>query len=137
MVSELYLKLKIGTIEPNDRGHFFAVAAKAVRYLLTDGLRTQMRAKRSGERVRLAIEQIHTDALVDDTDPTDWLAVDEAIRALENEDPTLAELAELKVFAGQTIEEIAAITGRSRSDVVRRWRFTKAWLRQYLEGTKP
>jgi RNA polymerase sigma factor (TIGR02999 family) len=130
LAHETYLRLSRNeSIEFNDRGHFFAIAARATRHFVVDYLRSRDSDKRGGGLPFAALDEI-ADHVVDDRIDlsVDWLAVHEAIDVLEQVDPDGARVVELKFFSGMTTDEIADAMGSSRATVVRDWRFAKAWL---------
>jgi RNA polymerase sigma factor (TIGR02999 family) len=111
----------------NDRAHFFAAAAEAMRHILIEHARDRGRQKRGGGKKR---KQLSLDAaeLLADVDGGEILMVDEAVRRLEQQDPALAQLVKLRFFAGLTSEQIADAMGTSESTVRRDWKLAKAWL---------
>jgi RNA polymerase sigma factor (TIGR02999 family) len=133
IANEAYARLARGDgIAYQDRGHFFAVAARAMRNFIVDHLRARGSDKRGGDLPLVSLDHADTDAGAAPHDlidlRVDWLAVHEALLRLEGVDADCAQVVELKFFSGLTTEEIAAARGVSRSTVVRHWRFAKAWL---------
>jgi RNA polymerase sigma factor (TIGR02999 family) len=126
LVHEAYARLVTGgTQDWNGRSHFFGAAAQAMRNVLVDAARRRGAEKRGGGRRRVGLD----DALAGLGDADDHaLEVDELLAKLERDDPGRAELVSLKVFAGLTNEQIAAIRGCSERTVERQWRFLRAWL---------
>jgi RNA polymerase sigma factor (TIGR02999 family) len=126
LVHEAYLRL-VGD-EPQswqNRGHFFAAAAEAMRRILVEKARSRRCAKRGGgiERVDL------NDALrAVETSPEGLLALDEALTSLGHEDPEAAELVKLAYFGGLSLEQAAEVLGISGRSVYRHWAFARAWL---------
>ena len=112
----------------NDRGHFFRVAARAMRNLLVDHARAR-RVRPGSSAVDLDGERI--DALMDvyEDRAIDLLALHEALEALAALDPELARIVELRFFAGLSIDETARALAVSPSTVDRGWRTARAWLR--------
>lgn len=137
VVNETYEKL-LGSrrIEYNDRTHFFAMAARAIRHFLIDHLRTRGRDKRGGDLPFVRLDDLDPSEFAGDDNidlRIDWLAVHAAISELDAVDPDCARLVELKFFSGLTTEEIAESCGISRATAVRSWRFAKSWLAQRLQ----
>jgi RNA polymerase sigma factor (TIGR02999 family) len=132
LVHEAYLKL-VGP-DPgrawNDRAHFFAAAAEAMRRILIDQARQKRRQKRGGGRQRVPFVEAEA---VAETPADDLLALDEALSQLASVDPTKAELVKLRYFAGLSEEEAAAALGLSRATASRYWTFARAWLIQALD----
>src|SRR5437660_5268783 len=129
LVHEVYLRL----IGPDlarswdDRGHFFAAAAEAMRRILIDRARHRQTRKAGGGRRRLDLDDIEP-ALEEQSDDR-LLALDEALRQLEAEDPRKAELVKLRFFAGLTAEQAAAALGVSTSTAEKDWAYARSWLR--------
>ena len=135
LVHEAYLRLAGPDGEArhwNSRGHFFAAAAEAMRRILIESARRKAAMKRGGDQVRTEFNesQINAGQASDDI-----LAVDEALKKLEREDPNLAEIVKLRYFAGMTVPETASALGVSPSTVDRAWRCARAWL--YREISDP
>lgn len=133
LVHEAYLKLipqQAGSLE--HRGHFFRLAAKAMRQVLVDHARAKSAEKRGGDWVRTEI----TDGIADATDRNfDLLAIDQALQRLGARDPQLVEIVEGYFFAGQTFEEIALALGISDRSVRRGWETARLVLLQDLRGS--
>jgi RNA polymerase sigma factor (sigma-70 family) len=116
----------------DSRGHFFAAAAEAMRRILIDRARASGSVKRGGKRQRLALADVPRpdEALRID----DLLDLDEALDKLAAVDPVAARLVELRVFAGQSVDEAAAILKLSPSTAKRTWNYARAWLRREVGG---
>jgi RNA polymerase sigma factor (TIGR02999 family) len=131
LVHEAYLKLvEQHDAEWKNRGHFFAIAAQAMRRILVDHARTRHREKRGGREEDLPLE----DALlaVADEANVDVVALDEALRRLAKIDREQERLVELRYFAGLSLEDTAATLGISRATAAREWQMAKAWLHREL-----
>jgi RNA polymerase sigma factor (TIGR02999 family) len=126
LVHEAYLRL-VRNQDPGWEGrrHFFGAAARAMREILIEQARRKGRLKRGGggRRVELAEGLAWIEPPADDL-----LALDEAIRRLEAEDPRLAEVVMLRYYSGLSVEETAAVVGVSVSTLTRDWRYARAWL---------
>lgn len=135
---EAYARLcRNAVIDYRDRGHFFAVAARATRHFVIDHLRSRSSEKRGSGLPFVALEEIEDDIAHDDIDlGVDWIAVHDALTALEGIDNESARIVELKFFSGLTTDEIAEAVGVSRATVVRSWRFSKAWLADRLRSVR-
>lgn len=133
LVHEAYLRL-FGQekVEWANRRHFFAAAAKAMRHVRIDSARKRKRQKRGGSQVRRAREPVEDVHVVFDQDPTEVLAVDEALERLRSNDPVKAEIVQLRYFAGMTIDETAEALEVSPRKVDMEWRVAKAWLHREL-----
>ena len=132
LVNEAYLKL-VGDREVRfeNRAHFFAQAAEAMRRLLVDHARRKGRVRHGGDRQRVTLGAI--DPIPSD-DPEEILALDEALRRLEEQDARVGQVVKLRFFAGLDIEETAAALGISARTVKREWTFARAWLFRALDG---
>lgn len=126
LVHETYLRLiKNKKSGWESRAHFFGAAAHAMRNVLVDHYRMKCRTKRGRGRTRVPLEQISTSSK---SHPVDLIALDEALKLLEEKDPRLAKVALLRFFAGLTIEETASTMNISTSTVERDWSYAQAWL---------
>jgi RNA polymerase sigma factor (TIGR02999 family) len=140
LVHEAYLRLVGGepTRDWDGRGHFFAAAAEAMRRILIDRARHKQTAKAGGGRRRFDLDDIEPALEEDNGDRL--LALDEALRQLEAEDPRKAELVKLRFFAGFTAEQAAAALGVSTSTAEKDWAYARSWLRvaiDRLSGPRP
>ena len=141
LVHEAYLRL-VGGKQTNDwdgRRHFFAAAAEAMRRILIDRARHKLTKKAGGGRRRLDLDDIEP-ALDDEENADRLLALDEALRQLEAEDPRKAELVKLRFFAGLTTEQAAAALCVSTSTAEKDWAYARSWLRVAIErasGPRP
>lgn len=133
LVHEAYLRLLGGEGPPwNSRAHFFHAAAEAMRRILIEYARRRKRAKRGGGRVRVDLEDAHVAAW---PDPDELLAVDQAIRRLDEEDSRAADVVRLRYYLGLSVEETARALDLSERTVMREWAYAKAWLREALGET--
>jgi RNA polymerase sigma factor (TIGR02999 family) len=133
LVNEAYLRLagREG-FEWHDRAHFFAVCAQVMRHILIDHARAQSRDKRGGGAVHVSLDEA---AVLGGGQAADFLALNEALRALEAVDPQKGRIVELRYFTGLSIEETAEVLKISPTTVRREWRRAKAWLyRTISEG---
>ena len=132
LVHEAYLRL-VGPEDENrwdNRGHFFAAAAEAMRRILVESARSRARAKRGGRRVRVELLD-EAGALAEDPDLL--LSLDELLTRLAGEDDTAGRLAHLHLFGGLSVEEAGAVLGISRPVAYRNWKYARAWLREALD----
>ena len=132
LVHEAYLKL-IGTADGrpqwNNRGHFFAAAAEAMRRILIDSARRKRRIKHGGDHQRVDLDQ---SCSLGNAVSDDLLAVDEALAKLAAEEPVKAELVKLRYFAGLTLEQAAEVLQLSPATAKRYWTYARAWLYQAI-----
>jgi RNA polymerase sigma factor (TIGR02999 family) len=133
LVHEAYLRL-VGPADQQhweNRGHFFAAAADAMRRILVEVARRKKRLRHGG---RLRRDELPADGPAV-TDPMeDVLAVDEALEKFAAADPKAAELVKLHFFAGLTIEEAAGVLGVSVRKAYSLWAYARAWLFRCLGG---
>lgn len=126
LVNEAFLQLEGGTLDFNDRRHFYAVAARTMRRILVDHARARKREKRGGDRLRVTL----SDADAVSQPPTaDLLDLDEAMTELEQHNERIARALELNYFAGLTREEAAVQLDVSVRTLDRDLRMGRAWLR--------
>ena len=131
LVHEAYLRL-VGAESPqswDNRGHFFAAAAEAMRRILVENARSKKAAKRGGGWVRHDLAEV-TFAAPELGE--ELLALDEALARLAAKDPIKARLVNLRHFAGLTIEEAAQALGISVTTANRYWAYARAWLHQAI-----
>jgi RNA polymerase sigma factor (TIGR02999 family) len=129
LVHEAYLRL-VGEQQFDNRGHFFAAAAEAMRRILVNHARDKDRLKRGGGRVRVELLD-QTGSLTEDPDLV--LSLDELLTRLREEDSAAAEVAQLHLFGGLSVEEAGQVLNLSRATVYRNWKYARAWLREALE----
>jgi RNA polymerase sigma factor (TIGR02999 family) len=131
LVHEAYLRLVGGQDVQRweNRGHFLAAAAEAMRRILIENARRKRAEKHGGRLERQDLDAIDIAA---PTPSEDVLALDEALTRLESEDPVKARLVKLRYFAGLSEEDAARVLGISRATVQRHWRYAKAWLHSEL-----
>jgi RNA polymerase sigma factor (TIGR02999 family) len=132
LVHEAYMRMVDGDVDWRDRAHFFATAALHMRSVLVDHARTRLADKRGGGALRVTLDERSAGAAADAD--ADFLALDEALRTLESEDPRTAKVIELTYFGGLKREEIAHVLEVSVPTVDRGLRFGRAWLKQSLAG---
>ena len=109
--------------------HFFSAAAEAMRRILVERARRKGAVKRGGGRSRMDLDQI---AVPGDEHSLELLALDEAIKALEQHDPQAAELVKLRFFGGLKHQEAADTLGITRRAADRIWAVARAWLYQHI-----
>jgi RNA polymerase sigma factor (TIGR02999 family) len=132
LVHEAYLRL-VGPADAarwDNRGHFFAAAAEAMRRILVDAARRKRTKKHGGRRHRVELADVPARPDVADEQ---LLALDAALTRLAAEDPVAARVVELRHFAGLSLEDAAATLGLSRATAYRHWTYARAWLHDALE----
>lgn len=134
VVHEAYLKLGgADGIEYADRGHFFAVAATAMRQVLLDHARRHLADKRGGGAAHTLLDDL--EIAVDDR-AAELVELDQALDHLAELDARTARVVELRFFAGLNVDETAEALGVSPPTVKREWRRARAFLYRELGGAK-
>ena len=132
LVNEAYLKLVDQTqAHWQDRTHFLSVAAVAMRHILVDHARRHAAQKRGGDEQRVTF---HEDFIPGADAGFELLTVHESMEKLAAKDPRAAQVAELKLFGGLTVEEIAHVVSVSPRTVKSDWSFAKMWLSRALKA---
>lgn len=134
LVHEAYVRL-VDTNEAqrwDNRGHFFAAAAEAMRRILVERARAKGRDKHGGNLKRLDLDAV---ALATTATPDQLLAIDDALAKLSQDDPTAGQLVKLRYFAGLTLDEAGKALGISTSTAYRHWNYARAWLHNELLGS--
>jgi RNA polymerase sigma factor (TIGR02999 family) len=129
LVHELYVRLiDASRVEVKDRGHFMAVAAKAMRRIAIDGARAALTEKRGGN---LKIETFDRE-LPGATPDEVIVRLNEALDTLEKTDPRKAAVVEMRFFGGMEMPEVAATLNVSLATAERDWKFARSWLYKTL-----
>jgi RNA polymerase sigma factor (TIGR02999 family) len=133
LVHEAYLRLvDTEAIQHWDnRGHFFAAAAEAMRRILIENARRRGREKHGGGRRR---EHVELDGLSISGSSQELLALDAALEQFVLHDPIKARLVELRFFGGLTLAQAAECLDISLSTADRAWRYARAWLYAAMSG---
>lgn len=132
LVHEAYLKLVDQTgVDAADRGHFLALASRAMRYIVVDYARARSRQKRGAGGAVVPLDAVQIAA---GQRAADLLALDEAMEALGRSSERLCRLVEYRFFGGLSYDEIAEMTGRSVPTVKRDWSLARAWLHRNMQG---
>jgi RNA polymerase sigma factor (TIGR02999 family) len=135
LLHETYLRLVNQTqADWRDRGHFFAVAARAMRQIAVDHARRRHALKRGGPGRAETLDEAHASFT---PSPEDVLDIDAALRRLEALSPRLVEVVELCFFAGMTTEEAAAALDVSPRTVKRDWQKARTLLYALIHGPVP
>jgi RNA polymerase sigma-70 factor (ECF subfamily) len=131
LVHEAYLKLvDQKRMSWKCRGHFFAIAATAMRRILVDHAKKRRRVKRGGVEDDIPLEDVLI-AAAENTN-IDLIALDDALSRLAELDPQQERIVELRYFAGLSLEDTADTIGISRATTARDWNAAKAWLHREL-----
>jgi len=131
LVHEVYFRL-VGRTDRNwqNRAHFFAVAAHAMRGVLVDHARANLAQKRGDGRLQVELDDAFGLAA---PEPANLLVMDEVLKRLEQIDPRASRVVELRWFVGLSVEEVAHVLEISEKTVRRDWNFAKAWLQTELD----
>jgi RNA polymerase sigma factor (TIGR02999 family) len=128
LVNEAYLRLANERgMKWTDRGHFMAVAAQLMRFILVDHARKRRYYKRGGGHEIVAL-----DVDVADVGTESVLRIDHALDDLAKVDARKARVVEMRVFAGLSVDECARLLGVSAETIGRDWKFARAWLQREL-----
>jgi RNA polymerase sigma factor (TIGR02999 family) len=132
LVHEAYIRLADQTrLEYRDRGHFYGIAARAMRHILVDYARRHRAAKRGGDRQVIPLDE----ALLSVEDRAEaLLTLDEALTELESVDPRLGQVVQCRFFGGLTEEETGEVLGVTARTVRRDWLKAKGWLYHQLRS---
>lgn len=135
LVHEAYLKLSGSPNLPTEnRGHFFAIAAKVMRQIMISEARRRGAAKRGGGALHLTLES--SEVSVDELS-SELISLNEALDRLEISNDRLARIVECRFFAGLSVEETAQAVEMSPRTVKRDWRVARAWLYRELNTPLP
>ena len=131
VVHEAYLKLVDQTqVEWQDRSHFFAIAARAMRQVIIDYARKRTAQKRGGGSVSLGDREVAIQAQA-----AELLELNELLGRLEAEEPRLLQVVECRFFAGYSETETAKALGVSTRTVERDWLRARVWLKRAMTGS--
>jgi len=126
LLNETYLRLvDHKNMDWQNRAHFYAVAAQAMRRILVDHARSRDAFKRGGRANRVSLDRAFSVPLQADDQ---LIALDDALKALAEVDPRKSQIVEMRFFGGLTVEETAEVLNVSSITVMREWKRAKAWL---------
>jgi len=131
IVNEAYIKLMKQNNLWNNRNHFFAISATVMRRVVVDLTRKKLSIKKGEGVVHLDYEEVDIPVPFSFAN---WLVLNDAIEKLNKINPLLAKVVEMKAIMGMNIEETANVLEISLSSVTRHWKFSKAFLADYLES---
>jgi RNA polymerase sigma factor (TIGR02999 family) len=132
LVHEAYLRLVGAAPRWENRAHFFASAAEAMRRVLVDAARARAARKRGGDHLRVSLGDAAASA---DLTPEELLDLDRALERLAALDPQMARVVMLRYFTGLSVEETGAVLGVSTRTVQRLWTAARAWLQVETAAT--
>ena len=132
LVNETYLRhLRRGTIQVENRQHFYSIAARAMRNVLIDLARERLASKRGNGGHLLPLENAgHVAALA--STPEEMISLDSHLAELEKLDPDAAQIFSLRYFLGYTGTETAELLSGEPMKVRKDWEYAKAWLRDRI-----
>jgi RNA polymerase sigma-70 factor, ECF subfamily len=132
LIHEAYLRL-VDQKETRwqNRAHFFAVAARAMRHILVDYARSRHAAKRGGAAVAVSLDEA---AVASDERASEMVALDDALESLAAIDRRKCQVVELRYFGGLSVDETAEVLKVSRETVARDWRLARTWLLRELSS---
>ncbi len=132
LVHEAYVRLaEREKLAPEDRRHFVAIAAQAMRRILIDHARHRKRAKRGSGQVAAPLDELAE--MLSESAADELIALDDALTRLAAAAPRAALVVERRFFAGRTLEETAEDLGVSLKTVQRDWLLARAWLRKEID----
>ena len=133
LVNEAYLRLiEVKQVPWQNRAHFFAMASRLMRRILVDAARAKGYRKRDAGGRKVSLDEAVD---VPDTPSQDFVALDDALNALEAIDPRKCKVVEMRFFAGMSLEETAEALHLSVGTIKRDWRLAKAWLARELDDS--
>jgi RNA polymerase sigma factor (TIGR02999 family) len=133
LVHEAFLRLVDGEGAQHweNRRHFFAAAAEAMRRILIENARRKRTERHGGRRTRVDLDKAD---LIAQAGSDELLDLDDAVGVLAGEDPEAAQLVKLRLFAGLSVGQAAAVLGISRAGAYQHWTYARAWLSSRLRG---
>lgn len=132
LVHESYMRfLQAGKIELADRAHFLAYTARVMRSVIVDFVRRSAADRRGGELVHVTFNTEHGQLAAKEED---FIRLDEALAALEETDPQIVRIVEMRFFAGLSAEEVADALGLSRTTLFREWRKARMVLAEAIRN---
>jgi RNA polymerase sigma-70 factor (ECF subfamily) len=126
LINEAYLRLiDHKNMRWENRAHFYAVAAQAMRRILVDHARSRGYQKRGGGAIKVSFDEAVVGA---EERAEELIALDDALKDLAVMDPRKSQIVELRYFGGLSVDETAEVIGVSPVTVMREWRSAKGWL---------
>ena len=133
LVHEVFLRFKKQEgIQPETRGHFFAIAGHTMRRVLVDYARARKRIKRGAGSEHVSLDEAQ--AAISDEEADEILALNDALERFAKVNERGSKIVELRYFAGLSAEETADALGLSVRTVHRSWSAAKAWLKKEMES---
>ena len=135
LINEAYLRLvDQQAVQWQDRGHFFAVAARVMRHILVDHARSRKYAKRGAGAEHVQLDEVNVDeiARINNERAAEFVGLDDALTNLAQVDPRQSQIVELRFFGGLTVDETAEVLELSPITIKREWRTARAWLQRQM-----
>ena len=133
LVNEAYLRLiDVNQIQWQNRAHFFAMASRIMRRILVDAARAKGYRKRAAGGMKVSLDEADSLAA---TPIHDFVALDDALNALEALDPRKCQVVEMRFFGGMSVEETAEALHLSIGTIKRDWRLARTWLARELDAS--
>ena len=133
LVNEAYLRLiDVNQIQWQNRAHFFAMASRIMRRILVDAARAKGYRKRAAGGMKVSLDEADSLAA---TPIHDFVALDDALNALEALNPRKCQVVEMRFFGGMSVEETAEALHLSIGTIKRDWRLAKTWLARELDAS--
>lgn len=129
LVHETYMRMLKQHVEYENRAHFYAIVATTMRRILLESARSKKAIKRGEGASKIPLKEHF---LISEEDADQLISIDAALTKLQQMDPRLAQIVEMRYFGGLKSKEIAAALECSESTVKRGWRMAKAWLYESL-----
>jgi len=134
LVNEAYLRLiEVKQVHWQNRAHFFAMASRLMRRILVDAARAKGYQKRNAWGQKVSLDEAIAMAAAPSQD---FVALDDALNALEAVDPRKCKVVEMRFFGGMSVEETAVALHLSVGTIKQDWRLAKAWLARELDGSR-
>jgi RNA polymerase sigma factor (TIGR02999 family) len=133
LVNEAYLRLiDVRRVDWQNRAHFFAMSARLMRRILVDFARSKQYKKRGAGVTRVTFSE---ELPVASGRPDELVAIDDALKTLDQLDPRKGRVVELRFFGGLSVEETAEVLAISPATVLRDWKLAKAWLSREIRSS--
>lgn len=132
LINEAYLRLvDRPRIHWENRAQFFGIAARVMRRILVDDARKRKSDKRGSDAIHVTLNEA---TIVAHEQAANVMALDDALKSLEEIDPRQSQIVELRFFGGLSIDETAEVLKVSPGTVMRDWTFARAWLKNEMSG---
>jgi len=138
LINEVWLRnLHKGRWTIQNRSHFYAIAAHAMRCVLVDMARRRLASTRGGGANHLSLDEQMDSVATGSISPDDIIEIDRLMLELDRKDPAIARIIEMHYFSGFSMEEIAEATGLTARQVRHLWDKGRSWLYKRLNQSRP